>query len=122
MITQVTSSKLAETKTCATCPNFNNHLYSESKGWCELFNLPARSYHELTNDCILNSETPTVVPDSNLDVIYANYSHDELGALSEAAFPTTTVWTDREGYPMGEQTPENAYFNPNFVTYPNEPF
>ena len=113
--------KPAEVKTCSQCPNFSNHLYSESKGWCELFNLSARSFHKQTNDCIL-SDTSTADTESNLDDIFANYSPKELEALREEAFPTEVIELDRDGYPMGEQTPENAYFNPNFVTYPNEPF
>ena len=121
-MTQATALKpAAELKTCSQCPNFNDHLYSKSKGWCELFNLPARSFHLQTNDCIL-SDTSTADTESNLDSIFANYSPEEQEALREQAFPTKVIELDRDGYPRGEQTVENAYFKPNFVISPNEPF
>ena len=121
MITYTTVVEQPETKTCSTCPNFNNLYYSKSKGWCELFNLPARSFHQKTNDCIL-SDTSTVDTESNLGDIFANYSSKELEELREAAFPTEVIELDREGYPMSEDTVANAYFDPNFVSLPNEPF
>ena len=121
-MTQATALKpAAEVKTCSQCTNFNDHLYSESKGWCELFNLPARSFHQKTNDCIL-SDTSTVDTESNLGDIFANYSSKELEELREAAFPTEVVELDRDGYPMSDDPVANAYFDPNFVTLPNEPF
>ena len=34
-------------------------VYNESngRGWCKLFNYQARAHHEMTNDCVVNSET-----------------------------------------------------------------
>jgi len=134
-MTYATALKPTEAKTCATCPNFNNHLYSKPKGWCEQFNLPARSYHEQSNDCISNTQTATSDAEQYLNDLFAQYSPKELEALREEAFPTEVIELDSEGYPMGEQTVENAYFNPNFeqtvenayfnpnfVTSTNEPF
>ena len=122
-MTQATALKPAsEVKTCSQCPNFNNRFYSKSKEWCELFNLPAKTHHEQTNHCILNSETTTADPESFLEDIFANYSPEELEALSEAAFPTEVVELDRDGYPMSDDPVANACFDPNFVTLPNDPF
>ena len=96
---QATATKPAAAQTCSTCLHFNNFHEPNRRGWCELFNQQARAHHPKTYDCVLNTSPEFT-----------------------EAFPSEVIELDREGYPMGEQTPENAYFNPNFVTYPNEPF
>jgi len=59
---------------------------------------------------------------------YPNFNNfQESSALNTSpqfteAFPTEIVWIDREGYPMTEETVENGYDDPQFITYPNEPF
>ena len=116
MIAQATAVQPAETKTCSQCKFFNNYMDSRGCGWCLLFEKQAREHHQQTNDCLLNSQTSTAEAEDNL-ATFSNVNLDEL-----EAFPKEVIELDREGYPMGEQTPENAYFNPNFVTYPNEPF
>ena len=106
MMTQATAIKpAAAEKTCATCPNFNNFQEPTGRGWCNLFDHQARTHHIQTNDCVLNLATAR-----------------EQQKQAEAIFSTEIIWVDDEGYPMGEDTPENAYDDPNFVTYPNEPF
>lgn len=116
---QATTLKPAEAKTCSTCELFNNYNLPDQHGWCNLFDLPARTFHIQTNDCVLNSTTRE--QEKHFD-IFANYSQKELEALREVAFPTKIVWMDDEGYPMGDNPVANAYFDPNFVTLPNEPF
>ena len=103
-MTQATATKPAENQTCTTCPNFNDFQEPNGRGWCELINRQARTFHIKTHDCVLNT------------------SPEFTEAFPTEAFPTEVIELDRDGYPMGEQTVENAYFNPNFVTYPNEPF
>jgi len=103
MITQASTFQPAARDTCLQCPDFNNYLDPYDKGWCNRFDSPAKTYHEKTNNCILNDS-------------------EVLRKEAEQAFLSEIVWTDREGYSMGNETVENAYFDPNFVTYPNEPF
>ena len=91
---------LKPANTCSTCPNFKDFQEPNGRGWCQLFDQQARTHHIQSLDCVLNLNTSEFTE----------------------AFPSEVIELDRDGYPMGEQTPENAYFNPNFVTYPNEPF
>ena len=55
-------------------------------------------------------------PEENL-ATFSKYSEADL-----EAFPKKVLELDREGYPMGDDPIANAYFDPNFVTLPNEPF
>lgn len=112
MITYTRTVKPTETKTCSTCPNFNDFHESNGRGWCELFNQQARTFHIKTNDCVLNSPTT----EDNL----ATFSSASLRGLNP--FPTKAIELDRDGYPMGRESVENAYDDPNFVTSPDEPF
>jgi len=89
-----------EKTTCLQCPQFNNYHQPDGSGWCEQFNQKAKTFHIQTHDCVLNLNTSEFTE----------------------AFSTEIIELDRDGYPMGEQKVENAYFNPNFVTCPNEPF
>ena len=36
---------------CETCDKFNNYNEFNGKGWCNLFDKPARKDHQLTSDC-----------------------------------------------------------------------
>jgi len=99
---QATATKPAAEKTCSKCHNFNSYNNPFNQGWCNLFNLPAKTLHIQTNDCVLNSEV--------------------LRKEAEQAFPSEIIWTDREGYPMSDDPVANAYFDPNFVTYLGRPF
>lgn len=107
MITYIKTktAKAAATKTCSTCPNFDNFHESNGRGWCEQFNHFVRGSHEETQTC---SNSLKESPKENL--------------MREQAFPSEVLELDREGYPMGKETVENGYFDQNFVTYPNEPF
>ena len=53
----MTQTAVTPVNTCFICPNFNNLNESNGRGWCELFNYQAREHHEMTNDCIVSSET-----------------------------------------------------------------
>ena len=97
---QATAVKPTEVKTCSTCPHFNNFHEPNGRGWCNLFDQPARTHHIQSLDCVLNLNTSEFTE----------------------AFPTQVIELDREGYPMDNETVENAYFSNDFVTYPNEPF
>ena len=99
MIAQATATKPAEAQTCDTCLHFNNFKEPNGRSWCEQFNQQVRAHHPKTNDCVLNTSLEFT-----------------------EAFPSQVIELDREGYPMGEQTVENAYHNPNFVFSPDEPF
>ncbi|MDJ0746399.1 MAG: hypothetical protein QNJ32_23965 [Xenococcaceae cyanobacterium MO_167.B27] len=48
--------------TCANCPQFKNYGDPSGKGWCKLFDKPARSHHALTQDCL------TSLPDTEEEV------------------------------------------------------
>jgi hypothetical protein len=37
--------------TCSQCPHFNDHQDDRGRGWCNLFDQAARTYHQRTNDC-----------------------------------------------------------------------
>ena len=57
-MTQATAIHPAiDAKTCSTCPYFSNYIETNGKGWCNLFDRQARTHHEQTNDCVVNSET-----------------------------------------------------------------
>lgn len=45
------------TKTCSTCPHFDDYRDPDGRGWCELFDHRARQHHEQTNDCLVSSES-----------------------------------------------------------------
>ena len=105
---------VAAGKTCSNCPYFNNYYDPRGCGWCDLFDQQARTYHIQTNDCVNSSDIPishelednlALFPDIDLD-----------------PFPTEVIELDRDGYPMSDDPVANAYFDPNFVTLPNEPF
>ena len=58
MMPQATAIKPdLQTKTCSSCPHFNNFRELNQRGWCELFNHQAREYHQVTSDCINSSES-----------------------------------------------------------------
>jgi len=86
-MTYATALKPTEAQTCATYPNFNNFQESNGRGWCELFDQQVRAHHPKTHDCVLNTSPEFT-----------------------EAFPSQVIELDSEGYPMGEQTVENAYF------------
>ncbi|HEY9766878.1 MAG TPA: hypothetical protein V6C71_00010 [Coleofasciculaceae cyanobacterium] len=52
-----TTTKPVIEQTCSTCPNFNNFYEPNGRGWCELFDHQARAHHEMTNNCVVSSET-----------------------------------------------------------------
>ena len=45
----------SQAKTCLICPHFNDFHEPNERGWCELFNRTARTYHLITPDCITSS-------------------------------------------------------------------
>jgi len=111
MMPQTTSVKPT---TCSTCPNFKDFQEPNERGWCLLFDQQARKHHQQTNDCILSSDIPiTHKLEDNL-AFFPNINLDP--------FPSEVIELDRDGYPMGDETVENAYFDPNFVTSPDDPF
>jgi len=117
---QATTLKPKEAKTCSTCEHFKDYKETNGRALCLHLDQIVYAHHPKTIDCP-PSETTTTKPEVNSD-IFANYSPEEQEALREQAFPTEVIELDRDGYPMGEQTVENAYFNPNFVVSPNAPF
>jgi hypothetical protein len=62
---QSTTVKPSESKTCSTCPHFNNYKEPNGRGWCELFDHHARQHHEQTNDCVLESDSQSEEEISN---------------------------------------------------------
>lgn len=67
--------------TCSTCPNFNDYRDPDGRGWCQLFNHPARQYHKQTNDCLVSGE-PVISHEleDNLD-IFPHLNFDGLDAF-----------------------------------------
>lgn len=53
----ISDKLLTQRNTCFTCPNFSNFHESNGRGWCELFDHQARAHHEMTNDCVVSSQT-----------------------------------------------------------------
>ena len=53
----------AQQSKCETCSKFNNYNESNARGWCNLFDKPARKNHQLTSDCqnALDSEELTEI-------------------------------------------------------------
>ena len=49
---QTTLEAQKEISTCATCPFYQSRQDGTDKGWCNLFNVFARSAHQTTQDCV----------------------------------------------------------------------
>ena len=79
-MTQATSIKpIVKDQTCLNCPHFNNYHEPNGRGWCELFNRTARTYHFITPDCISSSDLITHEEKEPSNFITADFSE---------AFPT----------------------------------
>ncbi len=62
----------APESTCAKCSQFNDYLEPTGKGWCNLFNKPARREHPQTLDCQLN------LPTEEEDLPHAEYEPGQI--------------------------------------------
>lgn len=51
---------------CINCVSFTN-FNSDGRGWCQIFDLPAKTHHQMTNDCILNGAIALVDPEAELN-------------------------------------------------------
>jgi hypothetical protein len=70
MMTQHTTVQLTfQNHTCSQCTYFQNYQENNGRGWCNLFEQSARTYHQRTNDCDLHADSdPIDVPHSRFAV------------------------------------------------------
>lgn len=114
---QATAIKPAsQTKTCFSCPHFDDFHEPNGRGWCNQFNGYVRKKHEQTNDCINSSKSVISHELEDNLALFSDVNFEEL-----QAFPTEVIELDRDGYPMEEAEP-TGYFATDFVTNPDEPF
>ena len=76
--------------TCESCPQFKNYGDSNGKGWCKLFEKPARSYHSLTQDCLTSlpeTEDESELPEE--DRLYCKYQPNDTVKLIDLDKPHT---------------------------------
>ncbi len=89
----------APESTCEKCNKFQDYNESNGKGWCNLFDKPARRHHQLTNDCVQQIES------EQLRELLSNYK----------AFlkPVTNGFPGRNVY---KQLPELGYERIGYVS------
>lgn len=58
--------------TCINCASFTN-FNPDNRGWCQIFNHSTKTYHQMTNDCILNGAIELVDPEAELNAPHCDF-------------------------------------------------
>jgi hypothetical protein len=54
---------------CSGCSHFQDYAEASGRGWCHLFNQPARKHHQRTFDCEINDSRPLYSPGEIVKII-----------------------------------------------------
>jgi hypothetical protein len=55
-MTYTAEKSTVPTSTCSQCTHFQDFSEASGRGWCNLFEQSARTYHQRTNDCDLHAD------------------------------------------------------------------
>ncbi len=76
----------AQKSTCANCSQFNDYLEPTGKGWCNLFDQPARRHHPQTLDCQLN------LPTEEEDLPHAEFEPGQIVKIIDEGEEDCNEW------------------------------